>query len=75
MPKLPIVSAKDLISVFKKLNFEIVSQKGSHIKMQDINNRIVIIPNHKQIKPGTLKNGILNPLDITVEQLVKLLKE
>ncbi len=74
MPKLPRVSAKDLVRIFKKLDFEIITQKGSHIKMQNIDGRIVIIPNHKEIKLGTLKNGILNPLDISVEQLIKLLK-
>lgn len=74
MPKLPRVSARDLVRIFKKLDFEIVTQKGSHIKMQNIDGRIVIIPNHKEIKLGTLKNGILNPLDISVEQLIKLLK-
>lgn len=74
MPKLPRVSAKDLVQVFKKLGFEISAQKGSHIKMKDKNSRTVIIPNHKQIKLGTLKNGIMNPLDMSVEQLIKLLK-
>lgn len=74
MPKLPRVSAKDLVRVFRKLDFEIITQKGSHIKMQNIDGRIVIIPNHREIKLGTLKNGILNPLDISVEQLIKLLK-
>ncbi|MCX6752720.1 MAG: type II toxin-antitoxin system HicA family toxin [Candidatus Nomurabacteria bacterium] len=74
MPKLPRVSAKDLIRVFNKLGFRIITQKGSHIKMQDEDRRTVIIPNHKQIKLGTLKNGIMNPLDISVEQLIKLLK-
>ena len=74
MPKLPRVSGKDMVRIFKKLGFKIITQKGSHIKMQDINNRTVIISNHKQIKLGTLKNGILNPLDISVEQLIKLLK-
>lgn len=75
MPKLPRVSAKDLVRVFKKIGFKIIAQKGSHIKMQDINNRIVIIPNHKEIKLGTLKNGIMSPVDMSVEQLIKLLKD
>ena len=74
MPKLPRISAKDLVRVFKKIGFEIVVQRGSHIKMKDLSDRTVIIPNHKQIKLGTLKNGILNPMDISVEQLIKLLK-
>ncbi len=75
MPKLPQVSAIDLIRVFKKLNFEIISQKGSHIKMQDFSGKTVIIPNHKEIKKGTLKKGILNPLNISVEKLIRLLKK
>ena len=75
MPKLPQVSASELIKAFKKLNFEIVSQKGSHIKMQDTSGRTVIIPNHKHIKKGTLKKGILNPLGITVKELISLLKK
>jgi len=74
MPKLPRVSAKDLLRILKKFDFEIITQRGSHIKMQDSNGRIIIIPNHKQIKLGTLKNGILNPLDITVEQFIRMLK-
>ena len=42
MPKLPVVSGNDLIKVFKKIGFVIVSQKGSHIKMK--NNDGGIIP-------------------------------
>jgi hypothetical protein len=42
--------------------------------MRDNNGRTAIIPNHKTIKAGTLKKGILNPLGITVEELIKALK-
>ena len=75
MPKLPQISALELIKAFKKLNFEVISQKGSHIKMRDPSGKTAIIPNHKQIKKGTLKKGILNPLNITVEELIKLLNK
>ena len=74
MPKLPVISGNDLVKALKKIDFVILSQKGSHIKMRHQDGRVVIIPNHKIIKPGTLKKGILNPLGITVEQLIKLLK-
>lgn len=73
MPKLPFISANSLIKVFKRLDFEIVSQKGSHIKMRHADGRNVIIPNHKIIKKGTLKKGILNPMGISVDGLIKLL--
>ena len=74
MPKLPQVSATELIRAFQKMGFSKISQKGSHIKMQDPQGRTAIIPNHKTVKPGTLKKGILNPLGISVEELIKHLK-
>lgn len=73
MPKQPVVSATELVKVLQKLGFSKVAQKGSHIKMKDGRGRTAIIPNHKAIKPGTLKKGILNPLGISVEELIKYL--
>lgn len=73
MPKLPVVSGKDLVKIFAKLDFVFVSQQGSHIKMKHPDGRTAIIPNHKVIKKGTLKKGILNPLNISVEELLKFL--
>ncbi|MDQ3099589.1 MAG: type II toxin-antitoxin system HicA family toxin [bacterium] len=73
MPKLPIISGKDLIKALKKLGFVQISQRGSHIKMRHSDGRIATVPDHKELKPGTLKKGILNPLGISVEQLEKLI--
>lgn len=75
MPKLPQVSAGELIKALEKIGFSLISQKGSHIKMADRKGRITTIPNHKNIKKGTLKKGILNPLGISVEELTRLLKK
>lgn len=74
MPKLQQVSGKKLVKAFEKIGFIKISQKGSHIKMQDKKGRIVIIPDHKIVKKGTLKKGILNPMGLSVETLIKLLK-
>jgi len=77
MPKLPQVSAKNLIKALRKIGFEKVSQKGSHIKLQKVTSsgktQTVIVPNHKVIKKGTLRNGILKPLNLSVNDLKKLL--
>jgi predicted RNA binding protein YcfA (HicA-like mRNA interferase family) len=70
MPRQPKVSASQLVKAFEKMGFVKVSQKGSHIKMKARDGRTAIIPNHKLIKPGTLKKGILNPLGISVEELI-----
>lgn len=74
MPKLPTVSAKEVVKVLKNCGFEVVHQKGSHIKLKHRDGRVAIIPNHSQIKKGTLKKGILNPLHISVAEFIKLLK-
>lgn len=74
MPKQPKVSAKELVKAFESMGFILVSQKGSHIKMKHSDGRTAIIPNHKFIKPGTLKKGILNPLGISVEELINNLQ-
>ncbi len=77
MPKLPVISAKDLIKILLKIGFTKISQSGSHIKLRrKMGTRVqtVIVPNHKIIKPGTLRNGILKVIDLTVDDLIKLLK-
>ncbi len=71
MPKLPAISGKDLIKFLKKNGFDTISQRGSHVKLRHHDGRIAIIPLHKIIKKGTLKKGILNPLSISVEELLK----
>lgn len=75
MPRLPVVSAKELIKFLGRQGFAQTGQKGSHIKLKHPDERVAIVPNHKEIKPGTLKKGILNPLGIEVEKLIAFLKE
>jgi len=67
------ISAKTLIKLLVKFDFKIVGQKGSHIKLQkdNGNKKIVIVPNHKFIKPGTL-NNILKFAGLNKKDLDKL---
>ena len=46
MPKLPSIKAEDVIKALRKIGFEKVRQKGSHVRLKDSNNRIVTIPVH-----------------------------
>jgi predicted RNA binding protein YcfA (HicA-like mRNA interferase family) len=58
MPKLKRLSGDEVIKIFKNFNFEVNSQKGSHIKLRRIQNNqseTLIIPNHKEIDTGTLR--------------------
>ena len=64
MPKLQPLSNTQLIKIINSLGFQMISQKGSHIKFLRVDKfqkHILIIPNHKQIAVGTLKE-IFNQL-------------
>jgi len=74
MPKQPRVSAAELVHAFEQMGFALVSQRGSHIKMKHPDGRTTVIPDQKDIKAGTLKKGILNPLGISVAELIDNLK-
>jgi predicted RNA binding protein YcfA (HicA-like mRNA interferase family) len=54
------LSAKNLIKLLKVYGYEVVSQRGSHIKVttQQNGEHHLAIPNHDPIKIGTL-NAIL----------------
>ncbi len=59
MPKLKQLSGKDIVKIFILFGFEVVSQKGSHIKMkreiEELGKEILTIPNHQELDKGTLK--------------------
>lgn len=77
MSKLPQVSGREAIHALEKIGFIVVSQKGSHVKLQrKLPSQIqtIIIPNHKVLKKGTLRNGILKPIPLSIEEFIKLLK-
>lgn len=59
MPKPKVLSGKEVISIFKSFDFLIVSQKGSHLKLERIigeKKQILIVPNHKDLDIGTVKS-------------------
>jgi predicted RNA binding protein YcfA (HicA-like mRNA interferase family) len=78
MSKLPHVSGTDTIKALKKIGFEQIQQRGSHVKLVRIlsdQRQMVIVPLHKVIKKGTLRNGILRPINLSVDAFVQLLKK
>ncbi len=57
MQKLPVLSAHEVIKYLISRGFEIVGRKGSHIRLKKFNGKhaiIVIVPDHREIAPGTL---------------------
>lgn len=76
MPKLPLVSGKEVIKALSKAGFQTVGRKGSHIRLKKktpIKAYIVIVPLHPEIKRGTLKS-ILRQAGLTTNEFIKLLR-
>jgi len=76
MSKLPIIKAKTLIRILKKLGFFKFHQVGSHAQFKHPDGRRVTIPIHpgQDIGKKTLK-GILNDLDLAIEEFLKIFKK
>lgn len=76
MGNIPQVSGKQVIKALQKIGFQSVRQRGSHIRLSRIKNntkQLLTIPNHKIIRKGTLLNGILKPINLSLEEFKKLL--
>jgi len=81
LPKLPVISGDKLIKILTKLGYEIVRQKGSHIRLRkktEIGEHNITVPKHREIAKGTL-NDILSKVslwnNISKEELIKMLLE
>lgn len=68
MPK--IFSGKKVVRILcREFGFSFVSQKGSHVKLQKRiheKNITTIVPNHRELSPGTL-SGVLDLANISEE--------
>lgn len=73
MPKLPVLSGKELIHILIRFGFEELRQKGSHVSLQKITESKTfktVVPLHKELAKGTLRD-ILNQCGLTKDDLIK----
>ena len=78
MPKLPILSGKEIIKILSKIGFIYIRTKGSHaiLNKEDRERRKITIPVplHSELAKGTLKS-IMNQASITLEDLLDLMEK
>ena len=58
MPRLPVLSGKDVCRILSQHGFVEVRRRGSHIVMQlktQVPTITVPVPNHKELRIGTLQ--------------------
>ena len=74
MPKLPRLTARQIIAVLEKTGFSLARQSGSHLIYKNAAGKRVTVPFHapKVLHPKILKS-ILRDADLSVEKLETLL--
>ena len=58
MPKIKVLSGSEIINILHLFGFDVLSQRGSHIKLVRIiqdQRQVLTISNHKELDKGTLK--------------------
>ncbi len=80
MPKLPQVSGEDVVRLLRLLGYEVVRQRGSHIRLRKttlLGEHNITVPAHRVIAKGTLSD-ILNRVslwnNIPREDLIKRIR-
>jgi predicted RNA binding protein YcfA (HicA-like mRNA interferase family) len=67
-----VFSGRELVKALHRIGFIIDHQKGSHIFLHNPEKNIsLIVPNHKEVRKGTL-NSIIKKARINIEELNNL---
>lgn len=76
VPKLPVIKVQELVRVLNKLGFFKFHQVGSHAQFKHPDGRKTTVPIHygRDVKKKMLR-GIIDDLDISVDEFVILLKK
>lgn len=75
MPKLPVISGNKAVKCFEKIGYQVIRQKGSHIRMRHKSNKNkqpLTIPVHKTLGKGLIRK-LLRDAELTTEEFLKLL--
>jgi len=73
MPKLPHVSGAETVRALEHLGFVVLRQRGSHIILR--RGAIgCVVPNHREIKVGTLI-GVLKQAGVNAEEFLGALRK
>lgn len=71
--KLPLLSGRVVLSALKRMGFEKVQSRGSHVKMKHPDGRTIVFPYHAEVDRYTLK-GALNDAEIDIREFLANIK-
>ena len=75
MPKLPSIPALKAIKCFEKIGYEVIRQRGSHVRLHhkiDKNKKPLTIPRHKTLGRGLFRK-LLRDAQISIEDFISFL--
>ena len=73
MPKLPVVSGREVIRALERLGFVQVRQRGSHVTLRS-GSMGCTVPLHCEMKPGTL-GAVLQQAQVSPAAFLSALKQ
>ena len=71
--KLPLLSGRQILSTLKRIGFKEVNRKGSPVKMNHSDGRIIVFPYHHEVDRFTLK-GALRDAEVDMNEFVENIK-
>jgi predicted RNA binding protein YcfA (HicA-like mRNA interferase family) len=72
-PHQPVVSGRRLVKALEAEGWEVVRQRGSHVRLRKSGRRsALVVPLHRELKKGTAA-GILRDAGLDAEDLRRLL--
>ncbi|TKJ39566.1 MAG: hypothetical protein CEE38_02260 [Planctomycetes bacterium B3_Pla] len=75
MPKLPVISGSRAIKCFEKIGYQVIRQRGSHVRMRhktDSAKKPLTIPRHKTLGKGLVRK-LLRDAELSIGEFLKLL--
>jgi predicted RNA binding protein YcfA (HicA-like mRNA interferase family) len=74
MRHLPVISGKEAVNAFGRVGWRVARREASHIILTQVGTPAILsIPDHREIRRGTLRS-LIRKAGLTVEEFVLLLQ-
>jgi len=74
MHKVPLLSGREVVKIFRRLGWDVARQQGSHIILvKEGNIATLSVPDHHEVARGTLRSLIARA-GLTIEEFSNALK-
>lgn len=74
MPRLPVLSGRQVVRTFESFGWEVARQSSSHIIMTREGHQATLsVPDHREVAKGTLRQ-LIRQADLTVAEFVAAIR-